>query len=123
MNINFDDKIPIYIQIMDLIKKEIATENLKGGDKLLSVRELSSKLKVNPNTIQRAYRELEREGLTYTQRGMGSFVVENKETIKKLKMNMAKNVINNFIIGMKELGFNKNDMLDALNKELNKEGL
>lgn len=121
MDVKFDSKIPIYIQIMDMIKRDIVTGNLKGGDKLPSVRQLSSKLKVNPNTLQRAYQELEREGITYTQRGMGTYVKEDSSMITKIKRQMAKEVINNFIEGMKKLGFNKEEILKVVEDNI-KEG-
>ena len=91
---NFDSNLPIYIQIMDLIKRQVITGDLKEGDKLPSVREIATQLKVNPNTIQRSYQELERENLVYTQRGMGTFVTEDKQLVKELKVNIAKNIIN-----------------------------
>ena len=79
MDINFDPNIPIYIQVIDKIKKDIITGRLRGGDKLPSVRELSQDLKVNPNTVQRSYQELEREAITFSKRGMGTYVVEDKD--------------------------------------------
>jgi DNA-binding transcriptional regulator YhcF (GntR family) len=112
----FNDNLPIYIQIMNLIKKRIVIGELKEGDKLPSVRELSTELKVNPNTIQRSYQELEREELVFTQRGMGTFVVENKEIIKDLKKNMASNVVKSFIIDMKSLGFSSLEIIELINE-------
>lgn len=105
MGISFDQKTPIYIQIMHLIKRDIVIQKLKPGDKLPSVREMAAELQVNPNTLQRAYQELEREGITYTQRGMGTFVREDNDMIGELKKEMAKEIIDNFIEGMKNLGF------------------
>lgn len=105
MGIDFNQKIPIYIQIMNLIKRDIVTQKLKPGDKLPSVREMAGELQVNPNTLQRAYQELERVGITYTQRGMGTFVKEDINMIGDLKKEMAKEIIDNFIKGMKNLGF------------------
>ncbi len=110
----FNDNLPIYIQIMNLIKKRIVIGELKEGDKLPSVRELSTELKVNPNTIQRSYQELEREELVFTQRGMGTFVVENKEIIKDLKKNMASNIVKSFITDMKSLGFNPLEIIELI---------
>lgn len=118
----FHDNLPIYAQIMNLIKKRIVTRELKEGDKLPSVRELSTELKVNPNTIQRSYQELEREGLVFTQRGMGTFVVEDKEIIRDLKKNMASNVVKSFIVDMKSLGFTSEEIIELINenaKEVN----
>lgn len=112
----FNDSQPIYTQIMNLIKKRIVTGELKGGDKLPSVRELSTELKVNPNTIQRSYQELERENLVFTQRGMGTFVAEDKEIIRNLKNNMASNVVKSFIGDMKSLGFTFDEIIELINE-------
>lgn len=110
----FDDKLPIYIQIMNYIKKKIVSGEINGGDKLPSVRELSSELKVNPNTVQRTYQELERENLVFTQRGMGTFVIEDTEIIKNLKKSMALDIVNNFISEMKELGFEYKEIVEII---------
>lgn len=122
MDIKFDDKTPIYVQIMYLIKMDIITGKLKEDDKLPSVRELSSKLKVNPNTIQRAYQELERENLTYTQRGTGNFVRGNEKMVMELKKEMAKQSIDAFIQDMRNLGFSSEEIIETVGEELRKEG-
>jgi DNA-binding transcriptional regulator YhcF (GntR family) len=121
MSVNFDAKIPIYIQIMNLIKRDIVTNKLEPGDKIPSVREMAAELKVNPNTLQRAYQELEREGITYTQRGMGTFVKEDKSMIDLLKREMAKEIIDNFIDGMKNLGFNGEEILKVIKDKIKEE--
>jgi GntR family transcriptional regulator len=66
--------LPIYLQIINQIKYSIAMEAIKSGDQLPSVRELASQLRVNPNTIAKAYTELEREGIVFTKRGEGTYV-------------------------------------------------
>lgn len=71
---DFDATIPIYLQIMNDIKRDIVTGRLGQGAKLPSVRECAEANTVNPNTVQRAYQELEREGVSETRRGMGTFV-------------------------------------------------
>lgn len=121
MNIVFDDKAPIYIQVMNIIKKQIVCKELKGGDKLVSVRDLSTEYKVNPNTIQRAYKELEREGLAYTQRGMGTFVTEDNSVIFKLKKDMSKDVMDVFIKGMRDLGFSSEEIMEMVSGKLKEE--
>lgn len=115
---NFDNNLPIYIQIMDYIKKQISNGELKEGDKLDSVRELSTKLKVNPNTVQRTYQELEREELVFTQRGMGTFITEDTETIFKLKRDMASLIVNGFMNEMKELGFSIDEIVKLINERV-----
>lgn len=107
---NFKDNLPIYIQIMNYIKKEIVLKEIKEGEKLPSVRELSSSLRVNPNTIQRAYAELERESLVFSQRGMGTFATEEVEKIENLKHDMAKDLVDNFLIEMKSLNYTREEI-------------
>ena len=69
----------IYEQVMDNLKEQIMTGTLQAGDKLPSVRELSKAITVNPNTIQKAYRELERQGYIYTTSGVGTFVADRSQ--------------------------------------------
>jgi len=121
MTLKFDENLPIYIQIMDYIKKKVIIGEIKEGGKLPSVRELSNELKVNPNTISRVYQELEREGLTYTQRGMGTFITEDQETLLNLKKTMAKEIVSKFIYQIKELHLNKDEILDLIGEEMKEE--
>ena len=69
----------IYEQVMDNLKELIMTETLASGEKLPSVRELSKQITVNPNTVQKAYRELERQGYIYTTSGVGTFVADRNQ--------------------------------------------
>lgn len=74
VQIRAEDDRPIYVQIMDEIRRAIVVGGLDGDELLPSVRELASSLQVNPNTVSRAYRELERDGIVYVRRGRGTFV-------------------------------------------------
>jgi len=76
IKINLNSSVPIYAQIIEQIKRNIALGLLKPGDKLPSVREMSANLLINPNTIVKIYTELERESIIYTKKGIGSFVSE-----------------------------------------------
>ena len=78
VQLNYRDAKPIYEQIKDGLRKLVVANALSAGEKLPSVRELASQLAINPNTIQRAYRELESEGYIYTLTGKGTFVAEHK---------------------------------------------
>ena len=77
VQLNYRDAKPIYEQIKEGLRKLVVSGALSTGDKLPSVRELASQLAINPNTIQRAYRELESEGYIYTLVGKGTFVAES----------------------------------------------
>ncbi|ATW26614.1 GntR family transcriptional regulator [Candidatus Formimonas warabiya] len=117
---DFDARAPIYLQIMEKIEKEISTGKLRKGEKMPSVRNMAVELKVNVNTMQRVYQELEREEVLYTQRGIGSFVTEDDQVIVKIKGQLADRLLQNFVQGMKELGWDQNDILRCL-KEYMKE--
>jgi GntR family transcriptional regulator len=76
ITISAKDHRPIYVQIMDEIRRAIVLGTLRPDEPLPSVRQLSADLRVNPNTVQQAYRELERDGVVYVRRGQGTFVAE-----------------------------------------------
>jgi DNA-binding transcriptional regulator YhcF (GntR family) len=118
MTIEFDNNQPIYIQIMNYIKGEIVTGKLAPGDKIPSVRELAAELQINPNTIQRTFQELEREEIVETRRGMGRYVTGSREKIMTIKKEMAQDVLDRFIRGMEELGFQGEDILTAVAEKI-----
>jgi len=100
----FDNERPIYIQLVEKIKHEIVSGKLKLGEKLPSVRELAIIAKVNPNTMQKALVDLEQEGLVHTERTNGKYVTENRELIEKIKQELAKQKVNNYLNDMKHIG-------------------
>ena len=100
----FNPALPIYLQVMTMIKRDIVTGELKPGEKLPSVRDMAVEFAVNPNTVSRVYRELESEGICYTKRGMGTFVTEEPEVVGRLKAEMAGELMDQFLEGMKRLG-------------------
>ncbi|MNI85622.1 HTH-type transcriptional repressor YtrA [compost metagenome] len=114
MTIEFDNNQPIYLQIMNYLKGEIITGKLKPGDKIPSVRELAAELQINPNTVQRTFQELEREEIVETRRGMGRYVTGREETIMKIKKEMAQDMLDRFIRGMQELGFQSEEIVSAV---------
>ncbi len=75
--------VPIFLQVVLQVKYKIANGVLKEGDRLPTVREMAGKLCINPNTVAKAYAELERGGIIVTRRGMGSFVADKSVVIKK----------------------------------------
>ena len=86
--LNYRDSKPIYEQIKDGFRKLILSGMLVTGDKLPSVRELASELAINPNTIQRAYRELESEGFIYSIAGKGSFAAKLSDVTDSRKQEL-----------------------------------
>lgn len=90
MSWNFDEKSPIYAQIAQHIKMQIVSQEIKSGDQLPTVREYAENAGVNPNTMQRAFTELEREGMVYSQRTAGRYVTDDQELISQKDVNLPK---------------------------------
>lgn len=111
MSWKFNDDTPIYLQIMNQIKAQIAAGVLQPGEKISSVRELAMDAGVNPNTMQKALAELEREGVLYSQRTAGRFVSENKKDVEGLQEQMAKEQMMHFTQAMKTLGYEPEEAL------------
>lgn len=104
MDYIFDNDRPIYIQLVEKLRLEIVSGKLKSGERLLSVRELALAAQVNPNTMQKALVELENEGLIYTERTNGKFVTDNQKLIEKIRKELAKEKVNNYLKDMKNIG-------------------
>ena len=117
MNFTFDNNIPIYVQLVEQLKIQIISGFYAAGERLPSVRDLSLKLKVNPNTLQRALSELEEMGLIYTERTNGKFVTDNTELITEYKNEHAKKIAEKYFLGMGDIGFSEKDAIKFL-KEL-----
>lgn len=111
MNSIFSNDRPIYLQIMDELKLEIISGKLKKNERLPSVRDLASVLKVNPNTLQKALQELERDGLIYTERTNGKYVTNDERAISKIKEEFINNKVNEFYESMISLGIAKKDVV------------
>lgn len=118
----FDNKSPIYIQIEDLIKLRIIRGDYSPGEKLMSIRDIAKEMKVNPNTIQRSYQNLEESELIYTERGIGSFITEDIEKIKSLRDSLAKEIVKDFIEDVYSIGLDLEEVLEIIKEEANRDG-
>lgn len=116
MTWNLDNNMPIYLQLMDRIQRDIISGRYGPGDKLPSVRELAVEAAVNPNTMQKALSELERRGLVYSQRTSGRFITEDEELIKELKKEQVAGYLAEFMANMHNLGL-KDEEIRALFEE------
>ena len=114
----FDNNIPIYIQISNIIKLQIVTKQLQSGDKLPTVRDWAETAGVNPNTVQRALSDLETEGFVYSVRTTGRFVTDNVELIQKTRVELAQQELDSFVTNMLDLGFEKIDLVAQLEEFL-----
>ena len=112
MDKKLGENMPIYVQIMNSVKEAIAAGELAPAQRIPSVRELAGDFEVNPNTMQRALNELEREGLLVSERTAGRFVTKDAELINQLKKTMAARAADNFRKEMEALGFTHEEMID-----------
>ena len=115
MGYKFNNETPIYLQIIEEMKKQIINKVYMPNEKLPSVRELSLMFEVNPNTIQKALNELEEMGLIYTERTNGKFVTENAQVIDDIRKQTIKEKIDNFYEDMAGIGLSRDDVLEILN--------
>lgn len=117
INIDIRSNRPIYEQIIDGIKENILKGILQPGDKLPSVREMSSMITVNPNTVSRAYMELERQGVTETIRGRGTYVSSNyKPKVEEDRMEKLKEDIKKIILEAYYMGIKKEEIVKLINE-------
>lgn len=117
MNYNFDNNIPIYLQLVSLIKNDIIKGALSPGEKLPSIRDLAITYKVNPNTVSKALSELENISLIYTERTNGKYVSSDISLINKYKEEYATSLTEEYINKMINLGYNKEEVSKYIMKK------
>ena len=113
----FRNDLPIYTQLIAQIQQKIVSGALEPGARLPSVRDLAAEAGVNPNTMQRAMMEMEREELVYSQRTAGRFVTQDGERIRRLREDLARNQVKEFLAGMFQLGFGLEEILTFVQTE------
>ena len=114
MEWNFDENTPIYLQIIEQIKKCIATGELQADEKLPAVRELAVTAGVNPNTMQKALSQLENEGYLYSIRTSGRYVSKQADKSQQLQKELTKQSADAFIENMKRRGYEKDEVVKIL---------
>ncbi|WEG10908.1 GntR family transcriptional regulator [Pullulanibacillus sp. KACC 23026] len=108
---------PLYEQILDQIRSLVAKGELELGAKIPSVRELAQSLKINPNTVMRAYQELERDGLTEKRRGQGTFITASADQVKGFREDLALQTIEEFLTKMSNLGYSRDEIVAFIKRE------
>jgi DNA-binding transcriptional regulator YhcF (GntR family) len=116
----FQSTQPIYLQIMALIKRQIATSKLLSGAQLGSVRDLAMTYQVNPNTVQRALSELEREGLVKSDRTIGRFVTDDDAAISELHRGLFDEATTVYVDQVNELNISVEEVVNAVQQKMSK---
>ncbi|HHU07264.1 MAG TPA: GntR family transcriptional regulator [Clostridiaceae bacterium] len=116
MSYEFSHEVPIYLQIMDIYRSEILAGRLIRGDQMPPVREVALAYGVNPNTVQKAFLEMDRLELTRSERTSGRFVVATDELIESLRLEQSDKKVQDFILDMKALRISRQETLDMVKK-------
>lgn len=114
MTWDFKGDRPIYIQLIEQIQMCIVSGQYPAGSKLPAVRDLAAEASVNPNTMQKALAELERDGLVHTQRTAGRFITEDQDMIKGIREKLAREQVDLFFEKMGQLGIDREETLRLL---------
>ena len=121
MKWDFKNGEPIYQQIVRILRTQIASGEYPPGSRIPAVRELALEAGVNPNTMQKALAELERDGLLETVRTTGKFVTQDQERINEIRSTLAADSIRILIGNLKSLGLTEDQILAALEQSLKEE--
>jgi len=114
----FDDTRPVYLQIIWEIRQRILAGIYKPGEKLPSVRDLAVEAAVNPNTMQRALSEMEKEGLIHSERTSGRFVTDDMSLIKRLQRTAAEEIISETLSRLEKTGLAREEILKLIAEKL-----
>ena len=115
---DFNDHRPIYRQIIDRFSRSLVRGEIAPGDRIPSIRELAVDLKVNANTIQRAYQEMERDALIFSQRGTGYFVTNDSKAAERVRESLLADAVETFLSDMRAMGLSDNEIKEALNRRM-----
>lgn len=111
---DFNSSVPIYLQLMNDLKLQIVSGQLQPGEKLASVRDLAMHYEVNPNTMQKALSELERENLLFSQRTSGRFVTIEADRIQSLRQDMATEHLDALVKALSSMGYSNDEIMELI---------
>ena len=120
IKIDFRSDQPIYVQIMDQVRQMVAAGELKQGDQLPTVRQLATELRVNFNTVARAYRMLDEAGLISTQHGRGTYIWEkpSEETIERLRRQSLESLTHRYLFEAARLDHSPDDVMAVIERQI-----
>ncbi|MFD1736711.1 GntR family transcriptional regulator [Bacillus salitolerans] len=117
MNVNFNNRDPVYLQIVRYFKEKIAIGELEPGQEIPSRRELANKLKVNPNTAQRAYKEMEEHGLIYTEKNYPSKITTDQKILGKVRDELLIEAVDLFVTSVRSINAPIEELLDLVREK------
>ncbi|MBC5636869.1 GntR family transcriptional regulator [Ornithinibacillus sp. BX22] len=120
MNIKFNNRDPVYVQVIRHFKEQIATGNFEPGQEIPSRRELANQMKINPNTAQRAYKEMEEQGLIFTERNLPSRITNNADVIKAVREELILEAVHSFIASVQTINVPLDEVLHLVKENYEK---
>jgi len=118
LKIDAGSAVPVYEQLKRQIKLKVISGKYQPDSKLPSIRQLASELKINPNTIAKVYRQLERENILYSKTGSGFFVKKEQDELNKARTKLLNEFTDEFISKVVELGFSPDILKNKLSKQI-----
>ncbi len=116
MSFLINNREPVYLQVVRYFKEQIATGKLTGGQEIPSRRELASLLKINPNTAQKAYKEMEEHGLIYTERNFPSRITTDENVLSSVREELIQEAVDAFILAVKPIQVPVDELVDIVKK-------
>ncbi|MBG0918559.1 GntR family transcriptional regulator [Exiguobacterium sp. SRB7LM] len=117
----FNTRTPVYLQVVDYFKKKMALGKLKAGDEMPSRRELANDLKINPNTVQKAFKEMEDQQLITTERNRPSRVTTDGTVLAQIRSEIVDDAVAVFVEAIQELDVSVDELVDKIKRQY-KEG-
>lgn len=114
MRIKFNTRDPVYMQVIRYFKEQIAKGLLEPGQEIPSRRELANRLKINPNTVQRAYKEMEEQALIYTERNLPSRITKDKKILKAVREELILEAVDSFISSVRSINVPLDEVLELV---------
>ncbi|MFD2759991.1 GntR family transcriptional regulator [Lentibacillus juripiscarius] len=121
MSVNFNKRDPVYVQVIRHFKEQIATGILEPGQEIPSRRELANRLKINPNTAQRAYKEMEEAGLIYTERNLPSKITKDEAILRQVREELIDEAVDSFVHSIRSIQVPIDDVVDRVKKKFESE--
>lgn len=117
MSVNFNTRDPVYIQVIHHFKEQIAIGMFEPGQEIPSRRELANRLKINPNTAQRAYKEMEEQGLIYTERNLPSRITKDEKILNKVREELILQAVDTLVDSIRSINVPIEEVLDLIKEK------
>lgn len=117
MKVKFNNRDPVYVQVIQYFKEQIAKGLLEPGEEIPSRRELASRLKINPNTAQRAYKEMEEQGLIFTEGNLPSRIAKDTSVIESVREELILEAVELFINSIRSINVPLEEAIEIMNEK------